>query len=212
MQPRSTIGGWWRWVRLTVMEPWQLFGSIALIAAVFALGMLINHARQMETPTGRSGQLVSLIGPSFQPFVDTAPPSVTPSGEPSSPPAQTVGPTGGAPHPAASVSSRPSAKATVKPAPRPTTSHSPPAAILHVSPVSGSAPLSVVADASASSGVSGARIVSYVFDFGDGTRTGPQSSAVANHWYDTAGEYVVTVVVTDSNGLASADVITIIIT
>ena len=212
MQPRSTRGGWWRWVRLTVMEPWQLFGSIALIAAVFALGMLINHARLMESPTGRSGQLVSLIGPSSQPFVDTAPPAVTPSDEPS-PQAQMVGPTGGAPPPAASVSSRPSAKATVKPAPRPTTSHSPPAAILHVSPVSGSAPLSVVADASASSGVNGARIVSYVFDFGDGSaRVGPQSGATASHWYDVAGEYSVTVIVTDSNGLASADVTTIIIT
>ena len=62
----------------------------------------------------------------------------------------------------------------------------PPTAALTVTPASGNAPLSVTADASASTAGS-SPISSYSFDFGDGTIVGPQSSATANHTYQSAG-------------------------
>ena len=74
----------------------------------------------------------------------------------------------------------------------------PPTAALTVTPTSGNAPLSVTADASASTAGS-SPISSYSFDFGDGTIVGPQSSATANHTYQSAGTYKVTVTVTDGN-------------
>jgi parallel beta-helix repeat protein len=77
-----------------------------------------------------------------------------------------------------------------------------PTAVLTVSPASGTAPLSVTADASGSTPGS-APISSYSFNFGDGTTTGPQSGATATHTYQSAGSYTVTVTVTDNNGLTA---------
>src|SRR5262249_5716633 len=54
----------------------------------------------------------------------------------------------------------------------------PPVARLTVTPSSGAAPLSVTANASASTDADGT-IASYRFDFGDGTVVGPQSGATA---------------------------------
>src|SRR6202042_3536735 len=48
-----------------------------------------------------------------------------------------------------------------------------------------------------------APISSYSFNFGDGTTVGPQSGATANHTYQSAGSYTVTVTATDSNNLTS---------
>ena len=78
----------------------------------------------------------------------------------------------------------------------------PPTAKLGVSPSSGTAPLSVTADASGST-TGSSPISSYSFDFGDGTTVGPQSSATASHTYQSAGTYKVTVTVTDGNNLTS---------
>ncbi len=79
-----------------------------------------------------------------------------------------------------------------------------PAAALKVTPASGQAPLSVTADASAST-AGNAPISSYTFDFGDGTIVGPQASPIASHTYQTPGTYPVTVTVTDSsNATATA--------
>jgi parallel beta-helix repeat protein len=77
-----------------------------------------------------------------------------------------------------------------------------PTAQLTVSPATGTAPLAVTADASASTAGS-SPITGYTFDFGDGTTVGPQAGATASHTYTTAGTYTVTVTVTDSSGLAS---------
>jgi parallel beta-helix repeat protein len=77
-----------------------------------------------------------------------------------------------------------------------------PAAQLTVSPASGTAPLAVTADASASTPGS-APITGYTFSFGDGTTVGPQAGSTANHTYTVAGTYLVTVTVTDANGLTS---------
>jgi parallel beta-helix repeat protein len=77
-----------------------------------------------------------------------------------------------------------------------------PTAQLTVSPATGSAPLAVTADASAS--VAGSSPIStYSFDFGDGAATGPQTAAVATHTHQSAGIYQVTVTVTDGNGRTS---------
>ena len=81
----------------------------------------------------------------------------------------------------------------------------PPVARLALSAVSGTAPLAVVAHASASSDPDG-RIVSYRFDFGDGTVVGPRSGPNALHTY-AAGQWTASVTVTDDLGAtASASV------
>src|SRR6185369_14856738 len=77
----------------------------------------------------------------------------------------------------------------------------PPVARLTATPSSGTAPLSVTLDASASSDPDG-HVVSYSFDFGDGARVGPQSSAVASHTYG-AGNWTANVTVADDKGAAA---------
>ncbi len=76
-----------------------------------------------------------------------------------------------------------------------------PAAVLQVAPGTGNAPLSVVADASASSDPDGS-LASWTFDFGDGTVVGPQTGATASHQY-AAGEWTATVTVVDSDGASA---------
>ena len=75
----------------------------------------------------------------------------------------------------------------------------PPSAMLVLSPATGAAPVVVTADASASFDADGP-IVSYRFDFGDGTTVGPQSSPVASHAYSDETR-TVTVTVTDADGM-----------
>jgi PKD repeat protein len=75
----------------------------------------------------------------------------------------------------------------------------PPSAALSVTPSSGTAPLPVSADASGSTAGS-TPIASYNFAWGDGNSTGPQSAATANHTYSSAGNYTVTLTVTDTDG------------
>jgi len=79
----------------------------------------------------------------------------------------------------------------------------PPAAALTVTPSSGSAPLTVTADASGSKDPGSTPIDNYRFDFGDGTVTGPQAGATAQHTYNDAGTYTVKVTVTDTVGNSS---------
>jgi parallel beta-helix repeat protein len=78
----------------------------------------------------------------------------------------------------------------------------PPTAALSVTPATGTAPLGVTADASASTAGSAA-ITSYTFAFGDGTTVGPQPGKTATHTYTTPGSYTVTLTVTDANSLTS---------
>jgi parallel beta-helix repeat protein len=77
-----------------------------------------------------------------------------------------------------------------------------PTAALAVTPASGTAPVTVTADASGSTAGS-SPISSYTFNFGDGTTVGPQAGATASHAYQAAGSYTVTVTATDGNGLTS---------
>jgi PKD repeat protein len=74
----------------------------------------------------------------------------------------------------------------------------PPVARLAVTPDTGSAPLTVTADASRSTAGS-SPITTYTFDFGAGpAASGTQPTAT--HTYTTAGTYTVTVTVTDRDG------------
>jgi PKD repeat protein len=79
-----------------------------------------------------------------------------------------------------------------------TTANQPPVARLTVSPSSGTAPLTVTADGSASSDADG-HVASYKFDFGDGTVVGPQTAATAQHTF-AAGTWTVRLTVTDDKG------------
>jgi parallel beta-helix repeat protein len=79
----------------------------------------------------------------------------------------------------------------------------PPSAALTVTPTSGTVPLSVTADASASSDTDATPIASYRFAFGDGAVVGPQTGSTATHRYTVTGTYTVTVTVTDTAGKSS---------
>jgi parallel beta-helix repeat protein len=78
-----------------------------------------------------------------------------------------------------------------------------PAAALTVSPLTGTSPLTVLADASASTDTDATPIASYAFDFGDGTTAGPQATASASHQYTVPGTYNLAVSVTDTAGLTT---------
>jgi parallel beta-helix repeat protein len=79
----------------------------------------------------------------------------------------------------------------------------PPVAALTVTPSGGVAPLAVTADASASTDPQGAALT-YAFDFGDGTVLPAQTSATANHVYQSPGTYLATVTVNSATGLSSS--------
>ena len=78
-----------------------------------------------------------------------------------------------------------------------------PLAALSMTPGSGSAPLLVTADASASTDPDLSPISSYTFDFGDSTVVGPQASPTAQHTYSAVGGFTASVTVTDTAGLTS---------
>ncbi len=80
---------------------------------------------------------------------------------------------------------------------------SPPAAALTETPISGYAPLSVIANGSASAAGT-YPIASYRFNFADGTPiVGPQASPTTSHTYNTPGTYAATLTVTDTQGNSS---------
>ena len=76
-----------------------------------------------------------------------------------------------------------------------------PVPALSVMPFSGFAPLLVTAHAAGST--DDGTIVSYRFDFGDGTSAGPQTSPVAAHSY-APGTWTLEVTVTDDGGFSSS--------
>jgi PKD repeat protein len=79
-----------------------------------------------------------------------------------------------------------------------------PSAVISATPTSGAASLEVSVDASQSSDDQG--IVGYEWDFGDGTVS---QSSMTMHTYSTAGDYVLTLTVTDQEGEADSTSITI---
>jgi uncharacterized protein YjdB len=79
----------------------------------------------------------------------------------------------------------------------------PPVPVLTVTPPGGAAPLSVTADGSGSSDPEG-RVVSFRFNFGDGTAVGPQSSPTATHTYPMVGSWILALTVIDDLGASSS--------
>ncbi len=83
----------------------------------------------------------------------------------------------------------------------------PPTAVVSASPTSGVAPLEVMFDGTGSYDSDGT-IVSYAWNFGDGT-TG--SGAAVSHTYDTDGTFTATLTVTDDLGATSSDTVAIVV-
>src|SRR5207237_6026190 len=103
----------WRSIRLTLMDPWEAFGTVALLGTVVAVAVLIGHGRHAPhlAPTGKA--VTVQHAPSPQASLDAVLPSVTPSPSPSAQagsPAQSV-PRTTAP-PSASRSALPAATST----------------------------------------------------------------------------------------------------
>ncbi|NME71894.1 PKD domain-containing protein [Flammeovirga aprica] len=81
----------------------------------------------------------------------------------------------------------------------------PPVAMISADPVSGTEPLTVNFNASASSDADGS-IASYAWDFGNGTT---ETGIEVSHTFTTAGSYNVVLLVTDNEGASSQDTVTI---
>ncbi len=90
-----------------------------------------------------------------------------------------------------------------------TASNQLPTASLVMTPSTGNAPLAVAANASASSDADGT-IVSYRFDFGDGTLPNTQTLPTASHTY-AAGNWTATVTVTDNDGGTRSSSVSLIV-
>ncbi|MEW6126010.1 MAG: glycoside hydrolase family 44 protein [Acidobacteriota bacterium] len=86
-----------------------------------------------------------------------------------------------------------------------TTGNQPPVASATASPTSGTAPLAVNFNGSASTDPDGT-IAAYAWNFGDGATA---SGVTANHTYATAGTYTATLTVTDNSGASSSTNLTI---
>ena len=76
----------------------------------------------------------------------------------------------------------------------------PPVADLTLTPTQGTAPLAVTADASASVDPQG-QVLSYAFDFGDGTTVAPQAQSTFSHTYLNSGVYTVRVTARNTSGV-----------
>ncbi|MFN2455015.1 MAG: PKD domain-containing protein [Pyrinomonadaceae bacterium] len=82
----------------------------------------------------------------------------------------------------------------------------PPTAALAASPIEGNAPLAVSFDGSGSSDPDGDAIVSYTFDFGDGSSVVTQTTPTISHTYNGVGSYRATLEVRDATGQTSINV------
>jgi PKD repeat protein/photosystem II stability/assembly factor-like uncharacterized protein len=83
----------------------------------------------------------------------------------------------------------------------------PPVAALTASPTVGVAPLNVSFSASGSSDPDqGDSVVSYTFDFGDGSPTITQAGPAVAHTYTAPGKYTASLIITDSRGSQSENV------
>jgi hypothetical protein len=85
------------------------------------------------------------------------------------------------------------------------TANQPPTAVASATPTSGTAPLAVSFNGSASSDPDGT-IAGYAWNFGDG---GSASGATTSHTYSAVGNYTATLTVTDNNGATSSTTVSI---
>jgi PKD repeat protein len=90
--------------------------------------------------------------------------------------------------------------------------NNPPVAVLNADIDHEDAPLTVNFDASASHDPDSIdTIASYTFNFGDGGNDVTQTSPTISHVFNSTGEYVVRLTVTDSRGKQSANTATFIV-
>jgi hypothetical protein len=88
--------------------------------------------------------------------------------------------------------------------------NTPPIAKLVATPIQGNPPLTVSFDASTSVDPDpGDSVVSYTFNFGDGSPDVTQSSPTISHTYNHGGRFFATLTVKDSKGLQSTNVATV---
>ncbi|MDQ3620048.1 MAG: PKD domain-containing protein [Actinomycetota bacterium] len=85
-----------------------------------------------------------------------------------------------------------------------TVADAPPKVAVTLSPSGGRAPLTVRADASASTDNDGTPIVGYVFRWGDGSAPLATSNPIQTHKYTRVGKHTFTLTATDSAGLSSS--------
>jgi PKD domain-containing protein len=187
------------------MDLWPIFGTMLLVVFVFAFAMIVwqgrhaSHPSSSKTPTDR----IALIGASPQP-TRTSEPTPVPTPTPAPSPQPQLVNTGAVPPnnptaPPARTTAPPTPRPT--PTPKPTATHLPPTAILKAIPA-GLKGAQITADASFSWDATG--IASYYFNWSDGLTSGPQSSPVAVHTYNSPGTWTITLTVVDSWGLASS--------
>lgn len=214
LEPRSRLSRLAREIRSTVLDPWHLAGTVALLFLVFGFAYTVTQARHLK-PTGKTTlPLILAVVTSPSPSDQASPTSEpAPAPQPSAsaaPPDQRL-PLAGAPAPTTSSATRRAPVPTARPAPtpKPTALDRPPTALLMVTADGG---LSVTADAGASWDPDPAGIASYQFNFGDGITVGPQAGASAGHRYGGAGTYTVTVIVVDAAGLFSSASFTVTVT
>lgn len=86
-----------------------------------------------------------------------------------------------------------------------------PTASLSATPLTGTAPLPVSFDASASTDTEG-DVLSYTFNFGDGSAAVSQPGATVSHTYTAAGSYTASVVVQDSHGATGSVTVSVAVT
>lgn len=166
--------------------------AIAGVMAVVLAGLVVSSSSRFAAdavkPSPISSTLSEIVRPSAQPS-----PSLSP--ESSRLPATSQD---GTKQTAIVPSTSPTPAPTRVPTPAPVAA-APPAVHLTVTPLSGLSPLAVTADASRSTDASG--IVSYLYDFGDGTARA--LGATTTHTYCRPGKYQLSVTVTNSLGLSS---------
>jgi hypothetical protein len=175
--------------------------AIVALVAVLVAGFFVSSGPRFAADAGKGAPISSTLLNTGATSPSTAP-SPSAAAEPSASPGASQDHTA----PTVVVASKhPTASPTSTPAP---VAVAPPSVHLTVTPLSGLAPLTVIADASRSTSAIG--IVSYEFDFGDGTHT-PSMQSTFPHTYCPRGissgsvtKYQLTVVVTDTAGRQSS--------
>jgi hypothetical protein len=80
MQLRNARKG--HWLRLNVLDGWQVFGVVGLMVGVLAFGMMLTHTKIDLPRTGGAFLLQTIVGGGAQPSA-TDQPETSPSASPS---------------------------------------------------------------------------------------------------------------------------------
>lgn len=197
-----------RSIGLTLSDPWQLFGTVAFLLAVFAIALVFAYAHNLQPHPKKGTHEFTIVaittpGATSEPSpVDVTPapvPEASPSAAPSAAPYTGVLPTQSA---TSRATTRPTSRATTTATAKPTTSG--PTAALSVT-VSGRTVTAIA------SGSGGSGRLTYLYDFGDGYIKGPIFENSWTHQYATSYQYRVTIVDTDAAGNSSSASQTVIV-